>query len=276
MEPNPAAPQAPKRRTWLIAVVWLLAVAVACVVTWIVLTQPRVTPEAPPPVDAGVAEAPDAGPALSLDEGDALLKRLASGWSADELFKRWLDAASLRHLVAATQAVADGESPRPSLPFVAVAGPFAVREEVAMRPKGKGAKKGKAPAAPPRTFIAPAAYARYDAPTKALTSVDAAAAGAAYARLRPYLDVAFAEVGRPGTRFDDVLAAAIRRVVAVKLPDGEVELVPKGAVWAFKDEALEALKPAEKHVLRLGPANGRALQRWLTDFAQAAKLEVGK
>ncbi|MEW5739804.1 MAG: DUF3014 domain-containing protein [Myxococcota bacterium] len=276
MEANPSPP--PRRRSvWPFALVAVLVAGGAGYFAWRVFGQPRGAEETPPPapVDAGVASAVDAGPSLSIEDGDALLKKLAAGWSKDALFTKWLDAVSLRHLVAAVQSVADGDSPRTSLPFVSIAGGFQVREEPVAGPKPKpGKKKGKAPPPPPppRLFIAKESYARYDVPTKALTSVPAATAGAAYSQLRPYLDAAFAEVGRPGKRFDDVFTAALTRLLAVKLPEGEVELVPKGLAYAFKDESLEGLKPAEKHLLRMGPDNARAVQAWLKAFGESAKL----
>lgn len=260
-----------KRSAWPLALVGLLVAGGAGFFAWRVLQQPRGPVETPPPVvDAGVAAVVvDAGPALEVDDGDSLLKKLAAGWSADELFAKWLSAASLRHLVAAVQAVADGQSPRASLPFVSLTGPFAVREEQAPAAKKKA---GKLHPAPGRLFISPASYARYDAPTRALSSVPAATAGAAYEQLRPFVDAVFSEVGRPGQRFDDVFTAALTRLTKVPLPDGDVELVPKGLAYAFKDEALEQLTPAEKHLLRMGPGNGRAVQAWLRTFGESAGL----
>lgn len=273
MEPNPTSAP-PRRRAWPFVLVALVVLAGAGFFAWRVLEPPRGPGETPaPPVDAGVAvaEPVDAGPGVSIDDGDALLKRLASGWSTDPLFAKWLDAASLRHLVAAVQAVADGESPRASLPFVAIGG-FTVREEPAAVRKRPTKGKHRAPAPPPRLFISTESYARYDVPTRALTSVPAATAGAAYAQVRPFLDAVFSEVGRPGTRFDDVFTAALQRVLAVPLPEGEVEVVPKGLAYAFKDESLERMSPAEKHMLRLGRTNASALQQWLRAFGESAGL----
>jgi hypothetical protein len=71
-----------------------------------------------------------------------------------------------------------------------------------------------------------------------------------------------------------MLSSAVSRVVNVKFPEGEVELVPKGAVYAFKDPALEGLSGAEKQVLRMGAKNGSVLQNQLRVFAEHAKLEA--
>lgn len=260
-------------RIWPWLLVLLLGAGGAGV--WYVLQHPRGPAEAPVVADAGTTSM-DAGPRASIEEGDALLHELGAGWSKDPLYAKWLAALVLRQLVAATQLVADGDSPRPSLPFLAIQGPFAVREQPVAAPPPKGRQKKKAPSPPPRLFIDPASYARYDELTAVFGSIDAAAAGDAWGRLRPYCEAAFSEIGRPGARFDDVLAAAIGRVAGVALVEGELELEPRGAVYAFKDPALEALSAAEKHLLRMGPKNARVVQAQLRTFASHAGLDAGR
>lgn len=263
-----SAPTPPPKRGPLWPFVLLIILVAGGFLAWRVLERPQTVFVPPQSPDAGVAvtEAVDAAVPANLDDGDTQLRKLAAGWSSDPTFAKWLDLLSLRHLVAAAQLVADGASPRPALPFLSITGPFVVREVEAPKPA-----KGKV-RPPPGLFVATASYARYDGLLQVFGSVNAAAAGDAYAQLRPFCDAAFGEIGRPGKRFDDVLTAALRRVLEVKPIDGEVELVPKGAVYAFADPALEALSAAEKQVLRLGPENGRVLQRQLREFAAHAKL----
>lgn len=267
--------KAPKHARWPLLVGFVILLAGGGFVAYRVLREPRVPSEALV-VDAGAALVPDAGAGASVEEGDGLLQRLGASWSTSPLFLRWLEQLGLRQLVAAAQLVADGESPRPVVPFLHVDGPFAVREEAVPGPKPRK-KRGRRPAPPAevRLFIAPQSYARYDAVTAAVTSVDMAAVGAAWAELRPFVDAAYAEVGRPGTHFDDTLTVALRRLLTVTFPEGEVELVPKGAMYAFKDPSLEATSRAEKHLVRMGPKNGRAVQAALRDFASAAHLDIG-
>jgi hypothetical protein len=264
--------KAPKHRRWPVVVIVALVLAAGAFIAFRVLEEPR-GPEASPVVDAGGADA-DAGPSLSLDDGDLLLKKLGSGWSSHAQFLKWLESLGLRQLAAAAQLVAEGDSPRPALPFVSITGPFVVREErLPGAPKRAG--KRKVPAPPGRLFIAPESYARYDEVTLVVTSVNAAAVGDAWARLRPYLEVAYREIGRPGTHFDDTLTVALRRLLTVSFPEGDVELVPEGAVYAFKDPQLQSASKAEKHLLRMGPKNGKAIQAALRDFATHAHLDIG-
>jgi Protein of unknown function (DUF3014) len=55
---------------------------------------------------------------------------------------------------------------------------------------------------------------------------------------------------------------------------GDVELVPRGALWAFKDEALEQRSAAEKHLLRMGPENMQRVQVKLHELRGALGLSV--
>jgi hypothetical protein len=186
-----------------------------------------------------------------VEDGDRRLHETAAKWSTDPMYERWLAMLSLRHLVAAAQMVSEGESPRSALPFLSIPGQFVADDD---------------------RVISPKSYQRYDVIARVAGSVDAAAAGDAYKKFKPFLDSAFTEIGRPGKSLDEVLSNAVQRVVNVKFPEGEVELVPKGAVYAFKDPALEGMSKAEKQILRMGAKNGSVLQNQLRVFAEHAKL----
>lgn len=259
------SPTRQRNRTWLVLLMLPVVIAAAGLLSWRVANQRRGDQEPPaflPRVESPSTlnrEVPIETP-VSLEAGDSRLKQLGAGWSKDPGYARLLEQLSLRHLVAAVQLVAAGDSPKPALPFLSVPGAFAVREE------GKATQE--------RRFMTKASFARYDVLGKLIGSVDAGAAGDAYAQLRPYCDAAFKEIGRPGKRFEDQLTAAVRRIVGVQFPEGEVELVPKGAVFAYADPTLESLSAAEKQVLRMGPENGRVLQRQLKAFAERAKLNL--
>ena len=279
MEPKTEQVPIPPRkgpRAWPMVSV-LVLLAAAAVGVWFVASQPR-GPEESAAVDAGVAvviEPLDAGPTLFLDDGDALLKKLAARWSKEAPYAKWLDALVIRQLVAATQLVAEGNSPRAATPFIFIAGPFAVREEQVPRPTPPK-KKSKVPPPPrvERLFISTASFARYDGVSASFGSIDAAAAGDAWSKLEPFCDVAFGEISRPGTRFHETLRAALAKMLAVHVPDGELEVVPRGAVYAFKDPQLESLSSAQKHLVRMGAKNAQLIQAQLRQFAAHAKLEA--
>jgi Protein of unknown function (DUF3014) len=260
----------PARWPWVVGLLLLLALPAG-----LYLATHR--PEAEPAVqqlDAGataLSAAEDAGPARSLVDGAALLRRLLGALGAPPALLSWLEGDDLlRRLVAAVNLIAEGQSPRAMLTFLPVEGGFQARELLGPMPPRP--RKGPPPPRPVRYFIAQASFQRYEGVAAALGAVDATAAGGVYGELRPFLDAAYAEIGRPGTHFDDALARALGQLLAVRFPAGDLELQARGAVWILADPTLEALAPAQKHLLRMGPQYGGAVQRQLRAFAQGAGI----
>jgi hypothetical protein len=181
-----------------------------------------------------------------------LVKDAAGGLSSSSELAKWLaEPDILRRLVASVSLIAEGSSPRSLLGFLTPADRFqVVREGQTLRasPKNRG---------------------RYETVTKVLTSIDPGAAAQTYARLKPYVDSAFAQIGRPGQSFDGVLRQAIGHITSVPVPEKEPELEEKGLVYAYKDPKLEGLSAAQKHLLRIGVNNARSVQGWLKKLDEA-------
>jgi hypothetical protein len=119
-------------------------------------------------------------------------------------------------------------------------------------------------------------FARYDEVAAVLDSLDAAACGRLYRLLGPLAEAAFRDLGHPEGGLDLRLAAALHELLRAPLPDADrMELVPGevGITWAYADPELEALDPAQKHLLRMGPANARRVKAKLRELARAAGLE---
>ncbi|MGQ0504388.1 MAG: DUF3014 domain-containing protein [Myxococcaceae bacterium] len=280
--PESEEPIQKKSKAWLWALLAVLVVGAGGFALWRVLQQQR-GQEDTAEADTG-ATTGDAGPAVSLSEGDALLRKLLSDLGASPDLLLWIAGDDIiRRIAGAVNMVAEGDSPRTMLTFIELKGPYSFIEKhdpkakkVARKkpPKRKGKHAKPMPEHTGKLFVSPQGWARYDAVTQAFTSVDAAGAGKAYGQLRPFFDAAFAEIGRPGRTFDTQLTAALDRLLAVKFPQGEVELVQKGALYEYKDPALEGLRPAEKHLLRMGPTNGKAVQGTLRRFGEAAGLPI--
>jgi hypothetical protein len=261
------------QRDWFIVVVVVAALAVVGFYLYQrraevpELVQQVMSPDAglleedPPPV---VVDLPDTGrkPITSGKpvDGDDILRRMVSGGSRSLDLAGWLaNPDIIQRLAAAAKLFSDGKSPRPVLMFVELKGDF----DVIDRPDGK-------------ILIDPKSYARYDPLIAALTSLEPAYAAKIYSDVRPYFETAFSQVARQGESFDDVLSAAVLRVTSVQPPQGEIELVEKGAIFLYRDPALESLTPAEKQVLRMGPKNVEALQAWLRGFSQAVGLRQSR
>jgi hypothetical protein len=173
-----------------------------------------------------------------------------AGWLANE--------ALIRRFVAVVDNVADGVSPRSQLGFLAPTDEFRVIH------------RGE------RVFLDPRSYARYDEVADVLASLDPRGCADAYRQLQRLLEEAYRELGRTDRTFDGALRAAIARLLATPILDGEVELEPRVISYRFADPALEARGVAEKHLLRMGPRNVRRIQEQLRLVAAALGMpELG-
>ena len=150
----------------------------------------------------------------------------------------------MRTVAAVVTNVADGESPRPHLEFLAPA--------VRFRARRGGARGSLVPD--------PAGFAGYDAFGDAVASVDAGVAASAYRTIEPLFDVAYRELGHPEGRFRDRLDRATAALLAVPVLPEDTALVPHATMLRYADPALEALTPAQKQLLRIGPRNVRLVQ----------------
>ncbi len=256
---------------WLVLLLVSTGLGVAGFLMFRAHNQPQ---EAPQPA---VAAVPDAGvepqaPAVDLAKGDGLVKGFVP--------EAWLSGGdAVRRAAAAVYAVSQGQSPRVMVPFLEPGGTFVVDEQEqpgapVKKTKAKAKKKGpRKPGPPPKYFISEENDARYDAVTQAFTAIDAAAVGKLYGELRPYLDAAFKEIAPPGKTFDAAFTQAVDRLAAVPITDGPREVVPMetGIGYTWADPKLEALSPAEKHLLRMGPRNARAVVKQLQAFREAMK-----
>jgi hypothetical protein len=213
-------------------------------------------PQATPPtvVDAGLAAATP--PEVSLPESDSRVRELAGRLSGEPELAKWLQEKDLvRRFTAAVNNIAEGASPRMVLGFLAPTGGFEVT-----RDRGKP------------TTIDPRSYARYDTVARVFGSLDAQAAGSVYRELKPLIDQAHREIAPPGQTFDGTFSRAIQHLLSVPIPEGPVEVQPRGALYAYASPELEGLSAAQKHLLRMGPQNMKTLQDKLRELQSALGL----
>jgi hypothetical protein len=195
------------------------------------------------------------GPVPPLDASDDFVRALIRSLSQKPEWAAWLASGDLvRAFVVAVDKVAVGSSPGKELKPAAPAAKFATL--------GAG-----------RTLrIDPRSYDRYNAMANVVDAIDPEGAARAYRRLRPLLQQAFDELGYTNLSFDDRLAHALGLLVDVPVQEGDVMLRATSVTFQFADEELEALSPAQKHMLRMGPHNMRLVQTKLRAFARAAGL----
>jgi hypothetical protein len=254
----------PRRWPWLAALGVLLVAGLAAY-RWLrppALDAPTDVAPAPAPPVATPPAAPDARrPALApgpleaapplpplppLAESDAAVRDLAAPLGAEPVLP---PDNLVPRFVAAADNVANGESPRAHLGFLAPKGRFRVV-----------ARDG-------RLWIDPASYARYDAVADRIAALDAAEVVGLYRRVGPLVAEAHRQLGQPPETFDGTLARAVDELLAVPVVEGDVEVVPKVITYAFADPRLEGMSPAQKHLLRMGPRNVRLVQGQLRAVA---------
>jgi hypothetical protein len=254
---TPYRPDPEKKGGGALFPVTLAATALVAVgllgIVFLVFRHPSAKPS-PSPSAATPSPTPSPEvPLPPLDESDAFVRQLAAGLSAHPELARWLARTALvRTLTAVVVNVANGETPRPHLEFLA--------------PK----QRFRAARRPARLIVPdPAGFAGYDLFGDAVASVDASAAATAYRSLAPLFEAAYVDLGYPEGGFPAALDRAIRALLTVPILREDVELVPHAIGFKYADAKLEALTPAQKQFLRIGPRNVRLVQGKLRELAAA-------
>ena len=202
---------------------------------------------------------------------DAAVREAARAVSSDPAIGALLSNDGLvRRFTQAVTDLGDGTAPTGTLSFLAPRQPFRVKRDGA------------------RTVIDARSYARYDALADVVRSLDAAACARAFRRLEPLFEACYRDLGHPHGGFRFALARAAARVRAVPVPEGELEVVPRvhmavanaglpesaALVYELADPRLEALSPAQKLLLRIGPRNARIVQSITDEVARALDLPL--
>lgn len=221
--------------------------------------EPQTTAEAPaqieePPPAAPVSQEPPPPPLPPLSTSDMLARELIGAISLRPELATWLLTSDvIQAITVMVDEVARGQVPARRLGIVAPIRPFAASGDVE------------------QATIDPASYSRYDAFADLVASIDAAGAARAYIRLRPLFDDAYGSLGYQDSEFDDALDGAIAQILDPPVIDGDVRLVPKGALFAYADDRLESTSHVQRQLLRMGPRNIRLLQAKAREFAAAVR-----
>ena len=185
-----------------------------------------------------------------LHGSDPLVRDLVARLSSHPRVAAWLTTDGLiRNFAVSVVNVADGRTPARHLSKVGPAGPFQVRDDAQ------------------HVYVDPRSYARYDSHAEAVGALDARGTARLYATLKPRIEEANRELGSQED-FDATLARAIISLLRTPVVEGDVRLRADGVGYAFADTTLEALTPAQRQLLRMGPRNQRIVQGKLRDIAR--------
>lgn len=231
---------------------------------WWWTRQPR--PEAtstvaPPGTDAAVTSASEPARALPpLHQMDTFLRALLGGLSTSPELARWLATDDLiRQMANGIDRVSRGFSP--------------ARELSVLRPQRSFAVTGTRD----RMTIDPDSYRRYDGLAALVSSLDARSVADAYRTIQPRLDEAYRGLGRAESSVDNAVGVALQILIDTPVVRGPIHIVPgPGATHAYADPELEALRPAQKQLLRLGPDNLAGVQERLRQIKQAIETPPGR
>lgn len=261
-----ARPPRPHQRRAIVAGVVVIVLAIAGLAWWmrawrtpsteLARMAAAVTPTAR--LAPAVSTQPAATQLPALDELDPVLRRLIGELSSSPLLSKWLATGNLaRQMAALVDGAAGGGIPLRFLAPLRPTGAFSVAE-----------RQGRA-------MIAPASYARYDALAGVIAALDPATVVRVYRTLAPRLEEAHGELGEGERTFDAALRDGLRRLSETPIPDGPVAVTARGGIYVYADPRLEALSPAEKVLLRSGPANARRVQAQLSAIAAAMGPSAG-
>ena len=218
----------------------------------------RAAPEPSPVAEAPLEpieteEVEEAAPPIELPplgESDALLRDLVAKLSSNPRFASWLLHDNLiRRFTAIVDNIAEGVSPRAHVLFLEPDEEFRVIERAGS------------------TYIDPASYSRYDPVGEVFASLDAEGLAELYRTVKPLINEAYAEVGRPDRSFDETLALAMRQILETPVPEDSIEVVPRIMTYGFANPRLESLTAAQKHFFRMGPDNVLRIQVKLRELA---------
>jgi hypothetical protein len=254
--PGPRLPEPAREwRLGLVAAAILLAVLGGALARWWTLRSSSEPAAAATATAATSTDVPIAASGVTLpplDQMDPYLRALLGALSTRPELAAWLATDDLIHQMAfIIDRVSRGASPAPELGVLAPDTPFTTR------------RVGRA------RQIDESSYGRYDGLADTLAGVDPAAVAAAYRTIQPRLNEAYVSLGRTGSSVDVAVQQALDVLIATPIPDGPISVIEgRGATWVFADPNLEALDPAQKHLLRMGPRSAARVIQTLTQVRQ--------
>jgi len=214
--------------------------------------EPQPEPEPEPVVVAEPEPEPEPAFVLPLlDDSDQLIRDGVASLTDNDGIQEWLKASELgRKLVAATDNVSRGNVPRTILAPLAPLEPF-----TATRVSDN------------QYQFSDASFQRYNPVVDVFTSINARRAAEFYSLIEPLLQTAYEELGYPDGKIEDVVFAAIGRLLETPVVTEPVLLIRPVVMFEFEDKRYESMGPVQKQMIRMGPRNTRAVQAKLSEFA---------
>ncbi|HSG87816.1 MAG TPA: DUF3014 domain-containing protein [Pseudomonadales bacterium] len=208
-------------------------------------------PKVEPPPASPVAPEPEPAPIVlpPLDASDDFVRERAASISSSDTIARALETDQLvRKLTTVVENLAVGGVARDP---VAV---FAPKEKFSVVREGD------------RLYMNPDAYRRFDGVAAIVETLDAQQAVAMVHLIEPLMADAYRELGVQDVDVDERLKAGIDVLLATPEVNGDIELKQPSVMYEFADPRLQALLPAQKVLIRMGPANAAKVRARLREM----------
>jgi hypothetical protein len=194
-----------------------------------------------------------------LDQSDAVVTGMIRLLSQHPLITRLIATPGLvRQVVLVVQQIGDGKTPSDSLQV--------------LRPTSRLTMLGQYLGP-----VDPKSYARWNAATSALTSIDPNDAAQLYVNTKALFDSAYRELGHPNADFDEGIVRAIQTLAATPAVTADPELIrhtDRPGYFEHSDSKLGSAMPVQKQFLLVGPENRQRVMAWLKSVAAALELKV--
>ncbi len=220
--------------------------------------EPVVEPIVAKPIETVPESEPPAFVLPRLDNSDQLIRDGAVSLTRHEGINTWLGGDELiRKTVAFVDNIANGMVARQPAAALAPRGAMIVREiddgvfEMDER-----------------------SYDRYNLVTNIFLSLDTERSVEFYLLLKPLFTEAYKELGYPTGDFNEVILRAIGRMLETPDLASPARLVRPVVMYEYEDAQLEALSPAQKQLLRMGPRHATAIKTKLGGLARELRGAV--
>ncbi|HLQ09086.1 MAG TPA: DUF3014 domain-containing protein [Steroidobacteraceae bacterium] len=255
-------------------VAWLIGIVVAAVIAlggwyWYASRQrpaaatPVVAAPAPPPVSSEpqiehpIAADNAAGSAAlpALNDSDQIVHDSLAGVLGRHAVEQFLVPQNIvRHLVATVD----------NLPRRKVA--------VELRPVKPAPGQSAIATQGEITTLSDGNFERYAPLVRVVQATDVKALVLVYERLYPLFQQAYEDLGYPGKYFNDRLVEVIDHLLQAPEVSAPIRLVQPKVFYEYADTDLESRSAGQKLLIRMGPANSRAIKAKLREFrAEIAK-----
>ena len=116
------------------------------------------------------------------------------------------------------------------------------------------------------TTLSDANFERYAPLLRVVQATDVKALALVYERLYPLLQQSYEDLGYPGKYFNDRLVEVIDHLLQAPEVPAPIKLVQPKVFYEYADASLESRSAGQKLLIRMGPANARAVKAKLREF----------